>query len=85
MVGASDLQSRGRHGRHECVGRVLDDGGAAGAADGEQAGGAVVEHAAQDDADHARAVGPRRRAEQRIDRRAEAVFARATIELHHAA
>ena len=75
-----DMPARAfRHRRKQRVGRILDDGHAAELLDRGQAGGAVVEIAGQDDADRRRAVDLRRRSEQRIDRRPEAVFPRPRV------
>jgi len=55
---------------------VLGDGDSAEVLDHLQPLAAVVEGAGEDDADHARAVAPGRRPEERIDGRAKAVLAR---------
>src|SRR5205085_5082539 len=66
--------------RHAWIGgvlRILHDGDAAAALDGQQSGCAVVERSGEDNADGVRTVREGGAAEQRIDRRAMAVLARA--------
>src|SRR5947208_500424 len=65
-----------RHRRMLRVVRVLHDGDAAEAFDRDQSCGAVVERAAQHDADRAAAIDVRRTAEQRIDRGTMSIFTR---------
>jgi hypothetical protein len=59
---------------------ILHHGDAAAALDRVQPGGAVVEHAGQHDADDLRRVVAGRGAEHHVDRRAEAVLARAAAQ-----
>jgi hypothetical protein len=66
-----------RHRAHLRIRGLLHDRRAAAQLDRPQPGGAVVQRAGQDHADHARAVDVGRRAEQRIDRRPETVLLRA--------
>ena len=69
-------QRRFRHSRAESVGRILHDRQTACDLDRDQSRGSVVERAGQNHADDARAVGPRRAAEERIDRRPMPVLGR---------
>src|SRR5581483_3868850 len=67
-----------RHALHQRVLEILRDRDATMALDRLEPGGAVVERAGEDDADHARALAHGRRAEERVDGRPEAILARAT-------
>lgn len=69
-------QGVARHRRHDRVKRVLHDRHAAELFDGAKPRGSVVEVAGQNHADDTIAAGVRRRTEQRIDRRTEAVLFR---------
>jgi len=71
-----------RHAGEVGLVRVLHDGHAAAALDGEQAARAVVEVAGEHHADHAGAVGRGGGAEEWVDGGAVAVLARAGHEAH---
>jgi hypothetical protein len=70
-----------RHVGEQRVPGVLDHGHPAAALDRQQPGRAIVLVPGQDHPDPARAVGERRRAEQRVDGRADAVLSCAAAQL----
>ena len=84
MVDVDVAQRARRHARRFRIGRVLHDRDAAAALDRLQAGGAVVEEAGEEHADHAPPPCERRRAEQRIDRRTRVVLLGSAHDAGHA-
>src|SRR5207237_7281884 len=77
MVDVGILQGASWHVAADGLVRILHDADPAELLDRHHAGGAVVERSREDDADHARAGGPRRGPEQGIDGGTVSAFLRA--------